>query len=156
MNRYSRHRPFIESYVLRRKLRIIEEDSAGHVEKGSSGSALRRISAKKADFKDRKSGLKRPENRSLKSGRKSPDGRWFALGPVYVGQVMRAASRGGYAVAAWLAVRALEGAGVPATVAEIVKTTGMGERDARRAAAALVELRMLKREGKTLSTGEQR
>jgi DNA-binding IclR family transcriptional regulator len=75
---------------------------------------------------------------------------------VYIDQVMRAASRGGYAVAAWLAVRALEGAGVPAPVAKIAEITGMGERVARRAAAALVELRMLRRDGKNLSTVEQR
>ena len=73
---------------------------------------------------------------------------------MYLDQVVRAASKGGYAVVVWLAVQAREDSanGAPATTAWIAEITGLSARTISKAVAALVEIGMLKRDGNKIST----
>jgi hypothetical protein len=149
-SRYSRHRPIpvcTNTSVVRKKKGDNRKDTAKIAEITNGGNGLAR-------------GAPEPEGRNARncraavSGTLGPGVRWFARGPVYLDQVTRAARKGGYAVVVWLAVRAREGStnGAPATVAWIAKNTGLGDRAVRKAAAALIEIGMLKRSGKKLSS----
>ena len=72
---------------------------------------------------------------------------------MYLDQVVRAAGRGGYAVVVWLAVRAVGGQRRRSASHEprIAEITGLSERTIRKAVAALVEVGMLKRDGRKIS-----
>ena len=72
---------------------------------------------------------------------------------MYLDQAVRAAGKGAAAVVVWLAVRAREdGAnGAAASTAWIAEMTGLNVRTIHKAVAALVEVGMLKRDGKEIS-----
>lgn len=144
--RYSRHRsiPVTNRYIhsgLRLKRRREDKDTAKIAKKANGASELKGG----ADELEGANGV--PSSLAKRTaGRRT---RWFAKGPVHIDQAVRAASKGGYAVAVWLAVRArMDTAnGAPATTAWLVKVTGLGQRTVQKAAAALVDIGMLKRDG---------
>ena len=77
---------------------------------------------------------------------------------MHLDEVALAARKGGNAVLVWLAVRAWEGYadGASATVPRIVEITGLSSRTVRWAVAALVEVGMLKRDGRKICGGRLR
>jgi hypothetical protein len=151
MDRYSRHRSIpvthVRRLVLRRQGRRQEQETAKISEKARGGNGLM---GGAEEPEGQPAGTVGPASRNcrVRSGT-----RWFAKGPVYFDQMVRAASKGGYATVVWLAVQARGDSanGASATTIWIAEITGLSVRTINKAVVALVEIGMLKRDGDKIS-----
>jgi hypothetical protein len=132
-----------------------KEESAKTAKKSRRANGLNGGAAA-TDCRNAGNGL--PKKRQRIAGKRAAESseagtRWYALGPVYVDQVVCSGRKGGGAAGVWVAMLAREGYanGAPATVEKIVEITGLSERTVRHAISALVDIGMLKRDGRKIS-----
>src|SRR4051812_9746450 len=113
MQRYSRDRP-----ILKTPYALMGGDKGGDKEQDTAKIAVKAIGANglvgsAKEPEGQPPGTVGPDRRNCRARPYRARGRgarrWFAKGPVYCDQAVRAAGKGGYAVAIWLAVQAREG-----------------------------------------------
>jgi hypothetical protein len=143
MQRYSRYRPLVHTYVDRRRREGDKNNKSAKIGKELNGASRLDRAVDEPEFVSGRTAVRHETNQSS---------RWFVKGRVPLGHVVRAADKGAAAVVVWLAVKVHEDyCGAPAPTAWLVAATGLNLRTVQKAAAALVKAGMLKRDGYRVS-----